>query len=165
MAHQSGRFAQLPLFSSLAVATVCTLFLTGCPVGADLEDPERFAPDVSAGCDAPSVVFQTRCAGGACHGAGNFGQVVDLVSPDVAARLYNIAPTATTYAGSQCIAGGKKFIDPAGPTAGLLAEKLEDVPTCGNSMKSVAVATDADLECIRVWTQSVIANPPTAATP
>ena len=121
--------------------------LPACP--GSLEDPGRFAGQFggggAGGCPDVPVFFQTTCAGASCHNATSPANMLDLASPDVAARLSNKMATG----------GPGLLIDPAHPEASVLYTKLTASPPFGSRMPLTGgPLDDTTVECVLTWIQT-----------
>jgi hypothetical protein len=119
----------------------------GC--AGELENPERFAA-----CPPGQVeqIFVNSCAGSGCHGAENPGADLDLVSPDVEARLIG-EPSSTEFC------EGRLRIDPMAtdPMDHLLLDKLQATPSCGGRMPfGTETLSAAEQECMRRWVDDLL---------
>jgi hypothetical protein len=122
---------------------------------APLDDPARFldggvASEASCEQDVEADILAVRCAGSVCHSAGEQKAAgLDLVSPDVAARVRNVAS-----ASAEC--GGSMLVVPGDPGGSLLYQKLGEAPPCGSRMPLAQEALSADeSDCVRSWIQEM----------
>ena len=122
---------------------------------APLDDPARFLDGgtpstASCGVDVEADILAARCGGSVCHSAAEQKAAgLDLVSPDVAARVANVAS-----ASADC--GGSMLVVPGDPGGSLLYQKLGDAPPCGSQMPLAAEPlSDDDMECVRGWIQEM----------
>ena len=126
--------------------------LAGC--AGTLEDPERFITDAGhavadAGCGDRVVaeIFPTSCGGASCHQGSQPSAGLDLVSPNVAARLVDVP-------GSSC--GGRPLIDSANPVDSALLDRLLPEPECGLRMpRALPPLSAEDTACVAQWVQAV----------
>ena len=131
----------------LAGMGLALLGATGCP--GTLADKERFlvdagpAPDGADPCgDVPTRLFVPRCGGSGCHGATAPQQGLDLVSPDVAARVVGVPAISCTAT----------LATPADPASSFLYTKLAVKPPCGAQMPlAQAPLSSDDVACILDW--------------
>jgi hypothetical protein len=124
-----------PLLSALALSTAA------CP--GKLQDPSRF----TAACpDVPTQILAVRCAGGGCHATAPFAAGLDLVSPNVAARLVNVAASG----------GPGLLVDPMNPDGSVLVRKLTSTPPFGAQQPPGAPLDPATVDCIRTWVRSLV---------
>lgn len=159
MAHRLHDCAGMRLL--LVVAALAA----GC--AGELRDPERFtgegsvdaslggsadadpaAPDadsVPACGDVHADIIVPRCSGGACHDATAPAAGLDLGSPDVGARLIDVA--------SGCNA--LPLVNGADRPASYLIEKLGAAPTCGGQMPPGAPLPPADVACVIEWVEGL----------
>jgi hypothetical protein len=148
---------------SLLVLTVLVA-LSAC--AGTLEDPERFAPPsagpgpattydggdatpeaaAAAACpDIPTTLFVPRCGTAGCHGATNSADGLDLVSPNVAARVVNV-PAAS----------GGVIVDPAHPDQSVLYQRI--APGAASPMPPSGPAVEgATVACVLSWASSLSA--------
>jgi hypothetical protein len=133
----------------LVAAGLAALALAGCP--GTLND--RAAFEVEGGAEAgstcddvPAVVLAPRCGLSTCHSATMPAASLDLVSPDVYARLVGKAPSG----------GAGLLIDPGGdPQKSVLYLKLTSSPPFGSQMPLTGTKLDATtLACIASWIES-----------
>lgn len=128
----------LPL---LIITGAANLFL-GCP--GKLENPERFVDEnFPQSCpDIPQQLFVMRCAGSICHEGAEPAAGLDLIAPNVEARLVDVQ-------GRDCPG---LLVDPVLPETSLLYQKLLPLPDCGSPMPIGKPAlTGFELECVREW--------------
>jgi hypothetical protein len=143
---------------------LAVLLLAGCP--GTLEHKERFlvavagasngadggAVPVEAGSDAATDlgpcgdvvtrIFVPSCGGTGCHDATGPQQDLDLVSPDVAARVVGVPGLGCTSI----------LADPANPEASLLYQKLSPTPPCGSPMPLARPElSEEDAACVLAW--------------
>ena len=120
---------------------VCTLVLAaGCP--GSLQDPARF----TAACpDVPTQILAMRCAEGGCHDAATRAASLDLITPDVGARLYN----------RPAVGGLGLLIDAVSPDSSVLVRKLTPAPPFGAQQPPGAPLDPATIDCIRRWVRTV----------
>ncbi|HEV8247371.1 MAG TPA: hypothetical protein VGP93_16445, partial [Polyangiaceae bacterium] len=100
-----SRFLNHCLRLSFIVGSSATL--TGCPVAADLQDPESFALAQGLSCNI-SAVLTKSCFGIGCHGSNVPAAMMDLQSAGVESRIVNVAAShADILDGTQanCMAG------------------------------------------------------------
>jgi hypothetical protein len=148
------------------LGTGSLLTLAGCP--ANLEQPERFDVMVTAGgstsgggastiVPAPpcvTAVFAASCVN-ACHQpGGGLEEGLDLQSPNVAARLVNVAATHPLSDATMC--SPAKLIDPAMPAASWLLAKINGTQGgCGMPMPfGLPAIADDQKACITAWVMS-----------
>jgi hypothetical protein len=92
-------------------------------------------------CDVPAL-FQSSCAGSACHGAEDPRAGLDLVSPGLDRRLFHVQGT------SDC--DNRKLVFPGSPEDSLLYIKVsEKNPFCGKRMPLDESLSSSELACIR----------------
>ena len=124
-------------------------FAVGCAGGID--DPAPFiqarsgASVTDAGAPAPACpdvereLLTAHC--GACHSAMTKSGGLDLSSPSVVSRLVGVASSGCA---------GKKLVNAADPTTGVLFEKLTPTPSCGSPMPPVgAPLTASEVDCLK----------------
>jgi hypothetical protein len=128
--------------TSLGLVAALALLAAGCP--GRLRDKERFLTDAGgSGCgDVVATIFVPKCGATICHGGPSPQQGLDLVSPDVAARVVGVS--AKGCAGT--------LADPDDPAGSLLYTKLAPNPPCGSQMPLAALPlSDAQAACILDW--------------
>ncbi|MGZ3428921.1 MAG: hypothetical protein ACXVCV_19850 [Polyangia bacterium] len=120
----------------------CALVLAaGCP--GSLQDPARF----TAACpDVPTQILATSCATNGCHDAATRAASLDLITPDVGARLLN----------RSAVGGPGLLIDAANPDGSVLVRKLTPTPPFGAQQPPGAPLDPASIDCIRRWVRSVV---------
>lgn len=130
---------------------------------ADPTQPAGPRPDGDGGMDATTApscptssdeiqtrILATTCAGAGCHGASMPAVGLDLVSPDLEARLVGVA--SATCPGHTLVVGGD-------PDASLLIDKISsDTPACGARMPVGRTFDDATIACLRGWVSSLSAT-------
>lgn len=146
----TSRSVVQPLLILLALAGSCA---------APLEDPDRFTgggdPDggdgVGAcppGTDVEATILAAKCGGSVCHDADMPAGALDLVSPDVAARVSGVeaSPACT----------GNILAVPGDASTSLLYLKLGSSPPCGSPMPLGGTALSADEQaCINDWIEAL----------
>lgn len=131
------------VLAAVGFALAAALALAACPGKLDDGDKllhmgEGGQPDCA---DAPNIL-QKNCAGSDCHSPPNPQQGLDLISPDVGARVVD-------HFASGC---SGNLADPTDPEGSVLYLKLGDMPPCGERMpKGAAPLSSDDLLCIRRW--------------
>jgi hypothetical protein len=131
------------VLAAVGFAFAAAVALAACPGKLDngddlLHNGEGGQPDCA---EAPKIL-QMNCAGSACHSPPNPQEGLDLVSPDVGARL--VDHFANGCAGN--------LADPTDPEGSVLYLKLGEMPPCGDRMpKDGTPLSDADMTCIRRW--------------
>lgn len=133
-----------------AALVIAVGLAAGC--AGELEDPERFAS-----CPPGFVeqLFAEKCAG-ACHDATEPESGLDLVSPDVAARLID-APSQSGFCDGRVMIAS----DAADPNEHLLIDKLQERPSCGSRMPfGVAGLSTSEIECVRRWVDETLGVAP-----
>lgn len=104
------------------------------------------------------TVFKTTCSGGVCHDpGGNAAGGLDLLSPNVAARLIDQPATHADVGPSDVCPTGDKLIDTSNRSASWLLKKLSasTVGTCGTRMPAVGNLTSVQLSCLQNWVNHV----------
>jgi hypothetical protein len=156
------------------------VFLTGCPAGGTLEEPECYGTE---GCEASgggggpagtcdgTVVLATSCSNGPfCHASGSTAPPtggVELVTPPagmtLGQSLYNRPATHATTLG--CSSTPQELIIDAGdPARSLLLTKVTGTTAgvdfaCGVSMPPAEAPLSArDIGCLTEWVYSVAAT-------
>lgn len=138
------------------------------PVGAGGSDSTGAGGSAPAACDV-TPYFSMACNDAICHGTPTDGEPspggIDLESPGLAARMYDVDATYPTASG--CPTPAEKLIDPAGAEQSLLYKKLARTHSCGMGMPSPGIlpVNPTDVECVKSWIEDVIANPPTGGAP
>jgi hypothetical protein len=114
----------------------------GCP--GSLKDPDRFKTggvECTLAVDVETELFPMRCSGGTCHSMGGTG-VVDLVSPNVRERLFDVVSTCA----------GKRLVDTASVADSVILKRIGGASECGTPMPlgtNGLVAEERD--CIHAW--------------
>lgn len=109
--------------------------------------PADSAPVTPVSACAPGVdgvaLLAMKC--GNCHGAHAPAKALDLASPGLASRLFNV--------GSGCM--GRPLLDPStAPVSGVLLDRMAGVSACGPQMPyGLPALTDAEQACIAEWAQ------------
>jgi hypothetical protein len=122
------------------------LAVAGCP--GNLDDPERFRQgsviNDPLGCgDIETEIFKPKCSQSGCHSSRAPAAGLDLLSPDVAARLVGVPSR---------VCEDRLLIDPSDPSRDFLVEKLEPLPQCGSRMPLIGKPLSAEqVTCIREW--------------
>ena len=128
------------------LAILLALVAAGCP--GSLEDPARFAGEFGmegGSCSDVPTFLSTTCGLAACHGATSPQQGLDLVSPDVHARL----------SGVMAKEGPGLLIDPSNPSASVLYTKMKGPAPFGALMPLGGVpVADAETACVLAWIAS-----------
>jgi hypothetical protein len=100
-----------------------------------------------AGTDVPHLLA-ARCSASGCHSQVSPAASLDLMSPNVAARLMDHV--------GQCTG---KLIDSTAPDQSLMIEKLSPRPSCGGSMPLTGAPLTADEQaCVAQWVENVAAG-------
>jgi hypothetical protein len=93
-------------------------------------------------------IFAARCAGAGCHGSDSPALALDLVSPDLEARLLG-APSIGCR--------GEKLLLPGHPEQSELFRKVaHTTPECGARMPLGGAFADGEIECLRLWIMSLV---------
>jgi hypothetical protein len=104
------------------------------------------APEAAAALtcpDIPTTLFEPRCGTAGCHGATNPADGLDLVSPNVAARVVNV-PAAS----------GGVLVDPAHPEQSVLYQRI--APGAASPMPPSGPAVEgATVACVLSWASSL----------
>ena len=142
MKVQRGYVRGARLVRALAVLGLSSALL-GCP-GA-LSNPEDFTDQPECTGATVEQIFEESCGGGNCHDAEQPAQGLDLVSPDVAARLFGVNAT-----GAGC---EDRILAVAGdPDLSYLIDKLYGNPgICGARMPFSAALDPREIACIEDW--------------
>jgi hypothetical protein len=109
-----------------------------------IDNPELF---LTGRCrTSAEALLRDEC--GSCHGGSEPMAELDLVSPELGARLAGATPTTTED--GMCQDAGV-LVDPAAPAESLLYTKLTN-PACGEPMPLSGAALDErDLGCLLAW--------------
>jgi hypothetical protein len=130
------------VLGSALLPLAMTALAAGCP--GVLEDPDRFLDaGTSFACpDIPGELFPKSCGGMICHEGDKAAGGLDLVAPNVEARL--IDKKARDCPGI--------LLDPIVPEASLIYTKLLPLPACGSPMPLGRPAfTLEERDCVRDW--------------
>jgi len=149
-------FPRLTRLRQLLLIALSTSTLTGCPVAADLENPERFdladAGLKDNSCITPAL--KRSCWGIGCHGSDTPAAMLDMQSPDVASRLVNVDAAHTDILdGSEgnCLAGEKR-INTSSVEDSAIIKKINGKQSCGGKMPvAPRTLSEADKQCICEW--------------
>jgi hypothetical protein len=139
---QERRLNRRRALATALAGLVMTALAAGCP--GVLEDPDRFLDGGADGIcpDIPGELFPKSCGGSICHQGAEPAAGLDLVAPDVAARVVD-------QKGRDCPG---ILADPIVPEASLIYTKLLPLPDCGSPMPlGRPLLTDAELQCVRNW--------------
>lgn len=157
----------------LCPATLMCLFLTGCPGGAELDNAEQIfesaVQDDSGGeaCDATRVFVKSCGLGGGCHQSLDDGTPplggVDLVAPDVEARLVDVQATFPNY--PECAGTPALLIDSENLEESYLWKKVNNTHgECGDGMPTPYFNSSrlslTDIECLRSWIVGTVTTNP-----
>ncbi len=117
---------------------------SGVPLsGVDAATPEAEAS--APGCpDIPTMLAKT-CGAAGCHDSTTQAEALDLVSPDVVARLVGVPASE----------GAGLLISPGAPSDSVLYTKLLPNPPFGARMPTVAPLDEATTQCVLAWVTSV----------
>jgi hypothetical protein len=124
-------------------AGLVLLGVAGCP--GSLENPDRFAGvSCTLTIDVERDIFQAKCSGGTCHGAGAMpAGNLDLESPDVLSRLVGVS-------GQGC--NGRALIQTEAPDGSAILDRLAEEPECGLRMP---LGSDPlppeEVDCVRAY--------------
>ena len=129
--------------------------LAGCDP-LDTGGPKDSGSTTLGECDAPAL-FARSCLGG-CHEKATHQANLDLESPGLAARVYDIRSVGRA---------DYLLIDPELPDESALIEKLRFPTPFGSAMPLArAPFTPAELNCVQRWINEVVAaGPPDASIP
>jgi hypothetical protein len=108
---------------------------------------EGSAPEAGAdgGCpDVPALLAQS-CGTSGCHDSTTKAEALDLVSPDVTARLVGVPASE----------GAGLLIDPGTPSDSVLYTKLLPNPPFGARMPTGGTLDEATTQCVLAWVTSV----------
>ncbi len=103
-------------------------------------------------------VFAAACSGGVCHSPGaNPAGGLDLLSPNVAARLVDQPALHSDVGPTDVCPQGDKLIDTSNRSASWLLKKLSptDVGTCGTRMPAAGNLSSIQLSCLQNWIDAV----------
>jgi hypothetical protein len=135
----------------LVIALAFVLASAGC--AGSLTDPWDFeTPQTDSGAaatvDAPATgcpdiptKLATTCGQGGCHDPTTRAEALDLVSPDLAARLVGVP----------AVEGMGLLIDPATPSKSVVYTKLLATPPFGARMPTGGSLDDATIQCVLDW--------------
>lgn len=136
------------------------LLATACPSGGHFTPEEKEELIGGSGsCDALPI-FDLRCSGSSCHGpgpgpgGGPLAGGVDLVSPGIAARLYDQPGQSDA-----CKDDPSPLLDPTNVDNSMLLTKLLSTHTCGEPMPMPNPPnglSEEELACVRSWLQGII---------
>jgi hypothetical protein len=137
--------ADVPRTRSILLALCSCVALGGCP--GTLDDPDSFRPCTPE--TVPTSLFPKACGNSLCHDSSNPEAELDLISPDVAARLVNQTSVDTACA-------TRLLIDPNNVENSFLIEKItKSKPECGDPMPAAGSLSDQEIQCVRDWVASV----------
>jgi hypothetical protein len=108
---------------------------------------EGSAPEAAAdgGCpDVPTLLAQS-CGTSGCHDSTTKAEALDLVSPDVVARLVGVPASE----------GAGLLVDPGTPSDSVLYTKLLPNPPFGARMPTGGTLDEATTQCVLAWVTSV----------
>lgn len=135
----------------LLLTTGCAgavIIASGCP--GELDNPEQF-PHQTTSTACPNMAARfipINCGLSDCHSANGRAGGLDLVSPNLAARIVNVPGS------SAC--SGIVLADPDNPEESLIYRKLESEPPCGVQMPREAEPLTAhERECVAQWLGSL----------
>ncbi len=147
MTGATSRYVPLTL---LIRATALTLSVLSIGCAAELRDPDRFpdVPPCRTDLNVP-VLFQARCNGGACHGAGESPAAgLDLTSDGVAERLIGVESE---------MCAGLSLVDRDDPSRSFLLGKLVGPPAgCGDRMPIIGFLSVDEIGCVESWANEVV---------
>jgi len=110
------------------------------------------APASEAGTACPDIptMLAKSCGTSGCHDSTTQAEALDLVSPDVAARLVGVPASE----------GAGLLIDPGTPSDSVLYTKLLPNPPFGARMPTAAPLDEATVQCVLAWVTSVAGSQP-----
>jgi len=149
------RTFRFSLVLCLALASVASLGLTGCP--GDL-DPRLMGGGGGTGgqqvCDAAALMV-TKCAQPGCHSDSSPQGGLDLKSAGVAARLKAAPPAGMNPSCTDDLRPA--YLGPASDVSmGFLFKKLMMPPPCGSPMPELGTWTANDATCLQDWATAVV---------
>ena len=108
---------------------------------------EGSAPEAAAdgGCPEVPALLAQSCGTSGCHDSITKAEALDLVSPDVAARLTGVPASE----------GAGLLIDPGTPSDSVLYTKLLPNPPFGARMPTGGTLDEATTQCVLAWVTSV----------
>ncbi len=136
---------------SVLLGALVTIAGAGCP--GTLDDPDNFragnlCPDV------PTELLVPRCGSANCHAAFTPAGGLDLVTPEVAARVVGVPAV-----GPACTDSGLILAVPTDPGASLLFRKISGTPPCGSSMPLGGDRlTPKEVSCVKEWISTLHAG-------
>jgi hypothetical protein len=117
-------------------------------------------PSVPLSCDNATLVLENNCTG--CHAmtSGPFSGDLDLVTPNIGARLVG-KPAATMNAMNQAMCSGKGNLLNRGhlPATGVFIDKINASPggVCGSPMPlGGSMLAQEDLDCLQAWANGLV---------
>lgn len=137
-----GHARGVRLVATLAVMGLGSVLL-GCP--GTLSNPDEFTEQPECTGATVEEIFENSCGGGNCHDADQPAQNLDLVSPNVADRLFGVSAT-----GAGC---EDRLLAVAGdPDLSYLVDKVDGSPgICGARMPFSAALDPREVACIEDW--------------
>jgi hypothetical protein len=119
--------------------------------GADTASPGE-AGAVACG-DVPTTILQATCGVVGCHNPASPAEGLDLGSPGVASRLFNVP-------GTEDPALGLRLIDSLHPQQSIILTKLRTstVPYGAQMPLGGTPLTDNQVSCVAAWIASVVAT-------
>ena len=96
-------------------------------------------------CDAPTQVFQPLCASAGCHNSNAPAGGLDLLSPNLMARLDGAVSQSA-------LCNGSLLVSRAAPDSSLMIQKLNGTATCGVRMPVAPLTIQqSQVDCVRSW--------------
>lgn len=131
---------------------LCGLLASGAVVGCGDTQPKLFSDRPSCPSGSQQIqaqVLAPNCGNSGCHSASNPALGLDLVSPNLEARLVNVPA-------SGC---GEQTLVVAGNAAHsyLFTKLTQDAPPCGDRMPlGAAPLSSAQVECLQTWVNGLV---------
>ncbi len=153
----------MPLaFQRILLLLACAPCFTACPSGAELEGAQNWAPTSTEFCD-PTPIFETECAGGACHGSDRMMTPlggVNLIAPGVNDRLIDQPAAYPTLNDPNCPTDAPELlVSSVEQSRSLLLTKLNGEHACGAAMpipREANYLSDDDIECITSYIKGLL---------
>ena len=137
-----GHAKSVRLTRTVAVFGLSSVLL-GCP--GTLSNPEDFVDQPECTGATVQEIFDSSCGGSNCHDADQPAQGLDLVSPNVEARLFGVNVTAAGCEDRTLAVAGD-------PDLSYLVDKLDGSPgICGARMPFSAALDPREIACIEDW--------------
>ncbi len=150
---------QLNRLRQLLLIAVAATTLTGCPVAADLADPDRFdLADAGPKGDGLSCnikgVLNKSCWGIGCHGSDTPAAQLDMQSAGAESRLIDVVASHEDILDNttaNCLAGETR-VNTASPEDSVVIKKINGKQSCGGKMPvAPRTLSETDKACICEW--------------